>query len=286
MVIVQIVGGLGNQMFQYAFARSLKENGYEVKLDLTAFESYDLHGGYQLDKYDITLATATHQEIKKFKVNQFFLRLAKYFNVELPMLKFETKLHFEEKFLHIDNAYLMGYFQTERYFLKIRNIILKEFSFNRNFSAYTQEIQNEILSTNVSISLHVRRGDYLNNPHAAKTHGVCGLSYYYEAVKFINGNYPNVKYFLFSDDVEWIKENLDIQNSVIVSSIEKRMPHEDMYLMSLCSHNIIANSSFSWWGAWLNKNVQKTVIAPSQWFIDEKLQQQSSDLIPPNWIRL
>ncbi len=286
MLIVQIVGGLGNQMFQYALARSLHEQGYEVKLDISAFESYKLHGGYQLLKYNISIPIATAEEINKLKINKLFVAFEKFLHIPFSKWIREKNFLFQKDLITSDNVYISGYFQTEKYFLEIRNILLEEFVLTQSISNYTNSMKESIEKTEQSVSLHVRRGDYINNPIALKTHGICSLEYYKTAINFLEKQYSNITFFLFSDDVDWVRENLSIKNSVVVASEEKRLPHEDIYLMSLCRHNIIANSSFSWWGAWLNQNTSKIVVAPQRWFADEQLHEQSKDIICKNWIKI
>jgi hypothetical protein len=134
--------------------------------------------------------------------------------------------------------------------------------------------------------VHIRRGDYLLNPETQKIHGVCSLSYYFEAIALLEKEFENINYFIFSDDINWVKENLHVTNAVYIESEEERIAHEDIYLMSLASHNIIANSSFSWWGAWLNQYEHKMVIAPKRWFADEVMYQQSHDIVCESWVKI
>ena len=127
--------------------------------------------------------------------------------------------------------------------------------------------------------MHIRRGDYVSNSKSNSIHGTCSLEYYREAVKIINEKYKNSIFFVFSDDISWKKENLLIQNAVYIDN--KTIPHEDIYLMSLCKYNITANSSFSWWGAWLNQNKNKVVIAPKKWFLKKE-----NEIASKNWITI
>jgi len=117
-------------------------------------------------------------------------------------------------------------------------------------------------------------------------HGICSLDYYYNSMNLIEHHQGPQQYFIFSDDIDWCKSNLAINNATYVNSSEDRIPHEDIYLMSLCSNNIIANSTFSWWGAWLNNNKHKFITAPKKWFADQKLQSQSHDIVPKSWKRV
>lgn len=287
MLIIKIIGGLGNQMFQYAYAKSLASRGCDIKIDKSVFDTYIIHSGFSLDKYKIDLPLATRNEIDIFGSELLREKIKKKLYIKNKNILREKTLLFDTKMLtpH-DNSYIEGYFQTEKYFLEIRETLLNQFTLNKTLSNYSQEIEHAIENANISVSLHIRRGDYLSNPKAMKMHGFCDLDYYIKAINLLENKYDNISYFIFSDDIEWVRENLKIENSIFVTSAENRLPHEDIYLMSLCHHNIIANSSFSWWSAWLNKNINKIVIAPKRWFANEKMQKQSKDLIPESWMKL
>jgi hypothetical protein len=286
MIITRIIGGLGNQMLQYAYAKALQQKGHEVKIDISAFETYKLHGGYQLDKYNIDLESSTKDENDKFYKNTFFYKVLRRFGMDFSRRIKEKSLLFDKKLLEIDdNSYLDGYFQCEKYFKDIREIILKQFTINQDISNYTKEIKNKIQNSQNSCSLHIRRGDFVNSKNI-NIHGACDIEYYKKAMKYLEEKVVNINYFIFSDDIEWVKENLAIQNAIYIDSKEKRIPHEDIYLMSLCKNNIIANSSFSWWGAWLNQNEKKMVIAPKRWFADDKLESQSKDIVCESWVKI
>lgn len=267
MIIVRIVGGLGNQMFQYAYAKALQQRGYRVKIDISKFKKYKLHGGYQLDKYHIDLETATPLSI-------FLSKLG------LKKNNKEKSLLFDEKFLNISkNEYVKGYFQTEKYFSEIRAILTHQFVINQKLSETTINYSEEINQHKNSCSLHIRRGDYVSDKKANSVHGTCDLNYYHEAIQLINSKFENPHFFVFSDDIAWTKSNLSIQNVTYVE--HKSIPHEDLFLMSLCKNNITANSSFSWWGAWLNQHTNKTIIAPKKWFINKE-----NEVVCKSWIKL
>jgi len=286
MVIVKIIGGLGNQMFQYAYAKALEQKGYEVKIDISAFETYNLHGGYQLDKYNIDLKTSTKEESDIFYTKNLFVKVLRKLGLDFSERIKEKSLLFDNKLLEIeDDSYLDGYFQCENYFKDIRKEILNQFVINQAVSDYTKKIENKIQNSRYSCSLHIRRGDFINNTNIS-IHGACDIKYYKNAMKYLEEKIDDLFYFVFSDDIEWCRENLDIQNVIYIESKEKRIPHEDIYLMSLCNHNIIANSTFSWWGAWINQNEEKIVIAPKKWFADDKMDNQSKDIVCESWIRI
>lgn len=286
MIIVQFTGGLGNQMFQYACAKALEQRGYRVKLDISAFETYKIHGGYQLEKYNIGLECATEEEIKEFFARNFASKLLCRLGIRTSKVFKEKSLLFDINFLNPkDDTYLVGYFQCERYFINIRNMLLMEYSIKDELSIYTREIQDNIIKSNKSCSIHIRRGDFISDKSNI-IHGACSLGYYQDSISYLQDNFEGLNYFVFSDDITWVKENIQLENITYVESQERRSPHEDLFLMSLCDHNIIANSTYSWWGAWLNQNDDKIVLAPRRWFANDILQMQSQNIIPEKWIRL
>jgi len=291
MYIVNILGGLGNQMFQYAFAHSLiQEKKSVVKLDISSFETYDLRE-YELDLFNVSLEIATADECKSLKYKQEnFLqkKIRKLRKMPNPLTSSYYKEHhfnFDEKVYTCGiNSYFEGYWQSEKYFLKFREDLLQEFSLKNKLHSQSKEYQKKILLTE-SVSLHIRRGDYVSSSKTNSVHGTCDLEYYKKAVSDMQKNVQQPYFFIFSDDLPWAKENLDFIKNIIFVDIAEDIPdHEEIILMSQCQHNVIANSSFSWWGAWLNQNSEKLVIAPKKWFIDTSI--NTNDLIPPSWIRL
>ena len=179
------------------------------------------------------------------------------------------------------NIYLDGYWQNEKYFNDIEKVILKEFTLKNEFLIKNKKLKETIKNTN-SISIHIRRSDYIKNKKTNEIHGVCTTDYYQKAIKKIIENNNNIHIFVFSDDILWAKNNLKF--NFPISFIVGNKDYEDLILMSLCKHNIIANSSFSWWGAWLNKNPKKIVIAPQRWF--NNLNKNKQNPIPQKWIRM
>ena len=267
MIVVRIIGGLGNQMFQYAYAKNLQQKGYKVIIDISKSKKYKLHGGYQLDKFKIDLETST--KLSNFKSKLGLTKVVK-----------EKSLLFNEQFLNrTKNEYVKGYFQTEKYFTEIRTILLAQFIIKDKLSNSTKAYSEEINLKENSCSLHVRRGDYISNRKTNSIHGTCGLHYYIEAIKLMIEKHDNTHFYVFSDDIPWAKENIKPENVTYIE--HTTVPHEDMLLMSLCKHNITANSSFSWWGAWLNKNKNKTVIAPKIWFLEKE-----NEIACESWIKI
>jgi hypothetical protein len=296
MIIVRLNGGLGNQMFQYAAARRLAEvHNTELGFDLSPFES-DILRNYELDVFNISGRPASAEELECVNLSVINKNLVKHAGIDLtgiPPVKGRWKLKyvpersfsFDPEILHLpDNVYLEGYWQSERYFSDACDVIREDLSFKISPSGKNKEIQDIIHSTE-SISIHIRRGDYISNPKTNQIHGTCDISYYSAAVDYISGKLDSPHFFIFSDDPEWVGSNFSIPGDVtyIVHNGSDKA-YEDMRLMSSCRHHIIANSSFSWWGAWLSQNPDKVVIAPEKWFNESDV--DTKDLIPGSWIRL
>jgi hypothetical protein len=188
----------------------------------------------------------------------------------------------QEILSEVGSFYLRGYWQSEQYFIDIEDALRKEFRLKEKVSERSRQIANEILSCN-SISMHVRRGDYLSDTVNAGL-GVCEKEYYYRCMDKIVGTEPDPRIFVFSDDMEWVVKNLRLPYSTTyVTHNGAERDYEDLYLMSMCKHHIIANSTFSWWGAWLGRRPGQIVIAPSPWFRDPAI---NPDLIPKDWVRV
>jgi hypothetical protein len=288
------MGGLGNQMFQYAAGRSLASRlGADLKLDLSFLEA--LHDGntprsYELDCFTIAAEIASEDDVaailgKKTIFTALRAKLRKRLGSRWQEhhLYREPHCQYDPYFERLpDNTYLAGFWQSERYFAPIADTLAREFSCRHPLSGRNLEIAAEIDKTE-SVSIHVRRGDYVTDRATNQFHGVCGLDHYKAAVAEIVSRIREPHFFVFSDDHEWVKEHLLFDYpTVFVDYNGADKGYEDMRLMSLCRHNIIANSSFSWWGAWLNRNPGKTVIAPRKWF--NSPDQDTRDLIPAGWL--
>lgn len=284
MLIIQLSGGLGNQMFQYAAgkAQALRLNT-DLYLDKTHFLTTPL-GKVNLRQYELSQFSFN----QKFKHPNFHW-IKKYLKVKQVYNGFKTYIdphvHFNADFFKIsDKTYIEGFFQSEKYFNDYSSEIRSDFKFKTPPQGLNLELFNKIQSLN-AISVHVRRGDYVNNPETLKSHGICGLDYYQNAVELIVSKVEKPYFFLFSDEPEWVQQNLKLDYPYEVISHNKgESSFEDMRLMSVCKHNIVANSSFSWWGAWLNNNFNKTIIAPKSWFINPDW--DSKDIIPDSWIKI
>jgi hypothetical protein len=291
MIIVNIIGGLGNQMFQYAVGKALAErNKQPLKLDITEFQNCNLRK-YELTCFNIQAQIASKEEIYSYKyapfnrVNKLSRKLFKRDILKNTHYLQEKHYHFDSDILNSKgNVYLLGYWQSEKYFTDVKEIILKDFTFKQPLSSSAQKYEQNILSHN-AVSIHIRRGDYVNNSATNSYHGTCSLNYYTKAIEIILNNTPESKFYIFSDDLTWAKANLNFIHEPIFVELGADSPdYEEMYLMSQCKHNIIANSSFSWWAAWLNQNPNKIVISPKKWFADTSI--NTDDLIPSTWINV
>jgi hypothetical protein len=291
MIVVQLLGGLGNQMFQYALGRSLAiKRSTSLKLDVAWFdniENKNTNRQYELDNYLVSakIVDAREIEIGKEQEQKHKLPLQRFFTGNQLSVYAEPDASFHKNILELpDNTYLVGYWQNENYFKDIRSMILKEFK-PKKLSNYSQKTTEQIRKQ-PSVSLHVRRGDYANNPLTLKFHGLTPVAYYTKALDYIYKNHANLQIFVFSDDIKWCKDNLPLtKEAIFVNGNKPERSCEDMFLMSLCDHNVIANSSFSWWGAWLNESPDKIVVAPKTWF-QEKKANQKADIVPRDWVKL
>jgi len=296
MILVEIMGGLGNQMFQYAAGRSLALRlGTVLKLDLTSLE--ESREGFALRPYGlscfrIAADIATPEDVTTLLGNKpiyniLRAKLLKRLGLrwKLPCLYREPHYHYDTNFECLpDNTWLSGYWHSENYFSSIRQLIMEEFSCYEPLTDQNQKIADCIANTQ-SVSIHVRRGDYVTDPVTSQFHGTCSLDYYKDAVAEITRRTDNPHFYIFSDDHSWVKEHLLLDHpTTFVDCNGPDKSYEDLRLMSLCRHNIIANSSFSWWGAWLNRNPSKTVMAPRRWFNNPDL--DTKDLIPSGWLKL
>jgi Glycosyl transferase family 11 len=292
IIIANIVGGLGNQMFQYANARALAvEFGMPLKVTQDMFGVYTSHYGPELERvFSLTLDITPSSELKKMigvlrvspivrrllASNMFSLLRDKHFIVE-PHYHYWDGLRDQAR----TGGYLQGYWQSERYFSNHLATIRSDFIFRQPATGYAAELASVILST-ASVSVHVRRGDYVNNAKALSFHGICSPEYYFNAIEILLKRVPRARFFAFSDDPKWVSDVLlpRYPDLTLVDQNKGENSYNDMRLMSLCQHHIIANSSFSWWGAWLNANPDKIVIAPARWFANGG---SVADLIPEKW---
>lgn len=249
-----ITGGLGNQMFEYAFVIALRDKGYHVILDISYYDFFEMHNGYELDR----VFGIDEKVINRQGLHILWLRFLN--RIKPKCIYMVDALEYNPECVEKPQKYIWGYWQDERYFMKNERIIRDIFSF-RGIDELNQNVALKLMSCS-SISLHIRRGDYTSFGMS-----IMGVEYYRSAVEYIKSKIENPIFFIFSDDkdeAETMAKRLYIKYELITHNQEKNS-YKDMYLMSRCKHNIIANSSFSWWGAWLNENKSKIVVAPKLW---------------------
>lgn len=293
MIIVRLMGGLGNQLFQYAAGRALSlKHNTELQFDLS-FLRADTNQQYtkrdlELDFFDLNITEVSPSDLAKFKNNSFLKRVKRKL-IGNMFSNYHVANQNELKFLpefrtYPKNTYLNGYWQSEKYFMNIREIVLSDLKIKKVKSKEVESMEKDILNCN-SVSLHIRRGDYVYRKSSNELHGLLSSEHYYRAIEMIKKHHSSITVFVFSDDMEWVKQNLKLSDKCVY--VDFNMGENsvfDMHLMSLCKHNIIANSSFSWWGAWLNQNPEKIVIAPENWFAKKEL--SNNDVIPDTWMQI
>ena len=292
MIISQIIGGLGNQMFQHAVGRSLAlDTGQLLSLDVSLFSDYKLHQGFELLRvFDGATRIASDADVNKIlgwqspALIRRVLRHSTFSYVRSKSFVVEPCFNYWPGIRRVrSNCYLSGYWQSEKYFEKHAIAIRNDFTFRPLDTSENIELAAEIKKKN-AIGLHIRRGDYVNNSATLAVHGICSIDYYQTAVRFIADLVENPHVFIFSDDIKWAEKNLNIAlPCTYIDHNHGKSSYIDMQLMAMCKNNIIANSTFSWWGAWLNPRPEKIVIAPKQWFASGK---PVPDLYPDGWIVL
>jgi hypothetical protein len=295
-MIVNLKGRLGNQMFQYAFAKTLL-----LKYDSPVFldsSNFSIHSNifdvnsfvspnreFRLDIFEITLSLADVERVisvqNKLYGNSIISKIKRKVSNYLPLhnyFLYETKHGFQKNKLR-KHDYFDGYWQSELYFSQYKEEILNDFKFKDRLLLEQNQFFNMIHTSN-SIAIHVRRGDYLEYPMFE----LLTDEYYESAIQLIKSKVSNPVYFIFSDDINWVKENMFKHMEVVF--VENNSEAQDLFLMSNCKHNVIANSTFSWWGAYLNKSVSKIVISPILWYNNQETDLSSTDIIPSSWYRI
>ena len=284
MIVFHSMGGLGNQMFQYATARRIAHAlGVEVVVDTSWHRRRILNTTlrpFELGRFAVDLRELRPSEaFWAFPItNRYLSRLP------LPSrwkVRRERGRAFDEAVLRCGpDTFLYGYWQSPLYFQDIRELLVREFQPLDPPAAADARVL-EAAASSESVFVHVRRGDYVSLPAAAQHHGTCGLDYYAAALQMVSLHVRDPVFFVFSDDPELTRANLKFDAKVIhVNHNGPAAAHQDLRLMTACRHAVIANSSFSWWGAWLGTSESRIVIAPRKWFVASEV---NSDLFPPSW---
>ncbi len=285
MIFTRLNGGLGNQLFQYAAGFALAEKlGTRLVLDTRIYENSKLRQ-YELGHFSITAKVGANGELPPSQSNPVGYVFWRYLQLS-PKIFRERRLGFDNALLELgDQSYLHGYWQSELYFADVQNRIRQEYQFNVPARGLNVALLDTI-GASTGVSLHVRRGDYLSSSGGENTHGTCTADYYANAVRALEARLEEpFTIYVFSDEPQWARDNLKfIHKTVIVDANDGAHGFEDLRLMAACDHHIIANSSFSWWGAWLNPSTDKIVIAPERWYASSKV--SNPDICPPNWVRV
>ena len=293
MIIVHIFKGLGNQLTQYATGRALAlRRGTELRLDVSSYESAPSRR-FGLGHFNVQAAVATAADVARVRRtgNSFVARayravdlLKPYYKrrfVRDPLWRFDPNM-----FKVSRNAYLYGYWGHERYFSDYRSVLLDECDVKEEFVTPARDLIDEVSDAS-SVSVHIRRGDYVTDEYAASLFGALPLNYYQRAMARMVASVPDACFYVFSDDIAWARDALGGRYpTVYVDRFSTDEDYLDLKVMSCCKHNIIANSTFSWWGAWLNRNPAKIVMAPYEWYRPEKIDNDDVVITPPSWIRL
>lgn len=285
MIIVKLQGGLGNQMFQYALGRALSlRHNTPLAFDWSYLQKPNQSSRtLRIEGLTVSLKEVSPEEIDRYTGTAS--KIMDRFRPETKKKKIiEKGACFDSKILERNDGYFDGHWQTPKYFEGYEKILRQEFTLKNPLGEKATEMLAKIQSEKNPVSVHIRRGDYVSIPKIAEIHRALPLSYYESAMEKIRAALPDASFFVFSDDIVWAKEHFPKKYPVtFVSSLE--IPdYEEMSLMKNCNHHITANSTFSWWAAWLCDNPQKTVIAPKQWFKNPT--RAIEDLIPPTWIQL
>lgn len=283
MIIIKTLGGLGNQLFQYALAQKFIFLGKEVKFDFSQIKENGIKN--ELDIFDNSLIEATNEEINKFGdcKTDILHKVKRKLNIYKKTHIIESASYtYQPSIFKLDNIFLWGYWQSDKYFNDIEDIIRKKLVFPQITEAHNVEYMNQIKSDISSVSIHIRRGDYLSKQFINQYGNICTDEYYDKAINYMKEKLDNPHFYIFSNDLDWTKNKYNSSEFTIISGNSGDISYRDMQLMSMCKHNIIANSSFSWWGAWLNNNPDKIVIAPNKWCNNKP----TPDIYPNNWIKL
>ena len=286
MQIVRIFGGLGNQMFQFVFSKYLELDNPDIKIDISDYRIHKHHNGFELNSlFNISFSEASKEELKRVSINHnsAVLRLAKkkgiIFQKQSEITEEKNHCFFMNRAKLEKDYYFNGYWQNANYVKEVSENTKEIFPWRYELSGKNKNLIDS-LEEYETVSIHIRCGDYIGNPSLG---GICNQQYYTSAIRYCIDNIPNIHFAVFSDDISWVKTHLTLREKcTYIDWNTGSNSFQDMILMSKCKHNIIANSSFGWWGAWLNNNADKTVISPNRFFQSS----ECTDIYPDEWIRL
>lgn len=266
-------------MFQYAIARHLSiKNKTKLYMDISYYNNCKIRN-YELSKYNINCSCLLN--LFHINISIYFWKILSIITLnKIKLIRQNGRKYNSHLLKRNESVVLNGFWQCEKYFKEIRGVILSDFKLKKPLGKKNIDFLEKIQNSN-SVCLHIRRGDYISNKSVSKTHGPCSLNYYYNSVKYLKKKDSKMTFFVFSDDISWVRENLKLNENTIFVDINDN-PYYDLELMRNCKHFITANSTFSWWAAWLSKNTDKIVIAPKKWFVNGN----EGDIVPENWVRM
>ena len=277
MRLIKVTGGLGNQMFIYAFYMQMKKHFSDTRLDLSDMVHYRVHHGYEMHRvFNLPKTEVCINQLLKKTLEFLFFKTILERKQNGSMVAYNKKYGWPF-------VYFKGFYQSERYFSEISDEIRSTFTFNLNI-ANTQSLamMEKIDADENAISLHIRRGDYLAPEHYNSIGCICQLPYYQNAICTMNKKLAQPSYYVFSDDIAWVKANIKLPQATYIDWNKGKDSWQDMMLMSHCRHHIICNSTFSWWGAWLNPRKDKMVFCPEKWFSHS----ETPYIYPKTWIKI
>lgn len=296
MITVRLIGGLGNQLFQYTIGRMLAiQNRVPLQLDTSVYNHPDAKS-YKLHYFNINAAIAKTKEVDRinnlYESNALYPKLFR--SAERRFLpKYKWRYYKEAGYYQYDSqlmqvkspVLLEGFWQHYKYYQNIHPAILQELTLREQYQTGAPPILSEIEQDIHAVSMHIRRGDYVSDPNNLNYFGVQPVSYYKKAMEYMKAHLKTPVFYVFSDDLNWVKANLNIDEQAVYVNMEGDKDYLELYAMSRCRHHIIANSSFSWWGAFLNKRPDKIVVAPAQWLADEEENKHVAIQLP-EWIKM
>ncbi len=295
VIVVRLVSGLGNQLFQYALGRRLAiDRGVPLGLDLSFYGTQELRS-YGLKHFNISAQEATEADILRAVRRRRRHIGDRLYRMACPWLPYrwqprvkERRWAYDPEVLNVgQNILLIGYWQSYRYFESIANILDAEYTLRVPMCSQATRVLDAI-GASESVAVHVRRGDYVSDPEAASLLGFCGLDYYHRAIRMAIDLAPGSRQFIFSDEPDWVRANMALDSTAVVVSQKGIQDYEELALMAKCRRHVISNSTFSWWGAWLGRHPGQVVIAPKRWSQaagESKRTASPVDLIPVDWLR-
>ncbi len=297
MIIFNISGGLGNQFFQYAFGRYLAlKNRTDLYLRFNTYE-YDVSRSSKLSHFQTCFKRSSVEDVRKYSKTYHRLHplLKKLYrnspNVSLKRYftdRIETGFH--KEFKKVTRGYFDGYWAYEEYFKEIRSSLLKELELKDEHKTDIYKLMEMQLSGSRTVAVHIRRGDYISNQKYAGIMHNLSLAYYYSAIEFLRSKKDDLKFYIFSDEIDWVRQNFRMEgiDCHFMDNPGLCSDYLEFSLMKSCANFIIANSTFSWWAAWLSESRDKCVVAPKKWYKNEEMQHcyEKRNMIPSNWIKL